>query len=782
MSDDDSGGLGRESLKAERERLRAATERALVDERWHRPRPWLDWPLLVLFIAFMAVLFAPLSSSVRSIPALEAIAPETVRAERNVLVEDTEATALRRQQAMADVRPIFDFNPELLFARRRQVVGALEELKARAAAGELGVVERRAAFAADLGQPVNAKVFELIEGLSRPEDVAAAFNFFLNMGLDRMIVADRATLPSSGGIEARRGGLEEAEIVTHLGRVLALQQMRRQMRARASYAPFGEAKIVRTWVLETALTLVSTNLVLNEALTESARSAAAAAVEPAYLRINRGEVIVREGDRVAAGVRARLRALNEANTGRLVWVDSVAFAALLAGLVGLGAFFFRRGREPLNLSRKAGYVTLFTVALTSLVCVAALHAGSGIAEGFAFDSQAAAYLSPVALSAVLVSLLVNARVSLLVGVGLSLLMAYRADGDIWLVAYYLIGVLVAGIIARRCRHRSDLLKVGFAVALAQAATVPAVVVLSGGTIGPDHLAGVAYALASGAVVAGAAMALLPVLEYLFSETTDVRLMELASGDNKLLKDLALHAPGTYHHSVMMGNLAEAAADAIGANALQCRVMALYHDIGKGVRPVYFGENQRDGNIHDRLQPELSARLIFAHIGDGIELARKHRLGRPIIDAITQHQGTTLLKTFYLAAVERGRSSGVAVDEEDFRYTGPRPKSREAGVLMLADSIEAATRALKTPSPAEVQDRVHQVIDERIADGQLDDSPLTMRDLSTIEAVFTRVLVMGVYHSRIEYPVVYDSAAAHDSRRGHERSGDRRRHHRRDVAL
>ena len=293
--------------------------------------------------------------------------------------------------------------------------------------------------------------------------------------------------------------------------------------------------------------------------------------------------------------------------------------------------------------------------------------------------------------------------------------------------------------------------VGAALAAVQAATVPLVLILGGGTIYSEIPIVLAFAIVSGGLVAAFAMLLLPLFEYVFNEVTDVRLMELATGDHPLLKQLALNSPGTYHHSVMIANLSEAAAEAIGANALKCRVMALYHDIGKSVRPVYYAENQRDGNIHDGLPPELSARIIFAHITEGIELARAHRLGRPVIEAVTQHQGTTLLRVFHQRALERAPADGRTVKEADYRYPGPKPMTRESGILMLGDSVEAATRALDDPSPTELRERVGKIIAEKMIDGQLADCPLTIADLTRIEEAFARVLVMGVYHSRIEYP-------------------------------
>ncbi len=786
MTAEDKGTVSRRSLKSERALLSSSAIRALAQERWNKSRPWLDWPMLVLFIALVTAVFAPFGSSTLPVPRLDSIATSTLRAERNLVVEDKETTILRRQQAAAAVPPQFNYDPELHFTRRDQVVAAVDRLVERREADELDIAARRAAFEADLGQPLNAKVFELLESVPDPHDASAAMTFFLNMVLDRMIVADRALLPEQSPIALRRAAAEHPETLFHLGGILDVSQAWRLLRARTNEAPYGEARILRTWILETALALVQPNLVPNGRVTAETKAAAVAAIEPVLVRIGRGEVVIREGDRVTAQAQARIRALNEASTGRLGWVDSVAFAALLAGLVGLGAFFFRRAHRPLQFSRKEGYITLVSVALAGLACIAALYAGRGIAEGFGIDPRAAAFLCPVALSAALVGILVNARTSLMVGVALSLLVAYRADGDIWLATYYLVGVLVAGMSARRCRHRSDLLKVGLVVALSQAAAAPAALTLGGAAAGPDYFIMVAFALASGGLVAVSAMGLLPVFEYVFDEVTDVRLMELGSGDHPLLKKLALRSPGTYHHSVMIANLAEAAADGIGANSLQCRVMALYHDIGKSVRPVYFAENQRQGNIHDGLPPELSARIIFAHVTDGIELARKHRLGRAVIEAVTQHQGTTKLAVFYQKAVERAAQAGLTVDEDEYRYPGPRPTTRESSIIMLGDSVEAATRALKDPSPAEVQARVGKVIGEKIADGQLSDSELTLGELEAIEKAFTRVLVLGVYHSRIEYPAVGPAqerqrGADEEAKVDNARTGDRGRDTQSDVA-
>jgi len=740
------------ALQAERALLSSSAIRALAEERWNRARPWLDWPLIAAFVLAMTALFAPLSTGHIAIPPADSIASQTIRAERAVSVIDEAATALKREQAASAVRQQFNHDPDALVARRAEVSAAFADLVARRGQSELTSEQKRARFEAELGSPVNASVFERLEALPDPTEAGAALAFFLDPLLNRMIVADRALLPRSGAIDLRRTDQPNALPLYDLGTVLDQEEAWRLMRARAAEAPYGAAKGLRTWITETALALVKPNLRPDEATTSTMRVAASDAVDPVMMRIGRGEVIVREGDRVSPEDRARLHALDEANAARLSWVDSVAFAALLAGLIGLGAYFYARAREPLRVSRKTAYLTLSSTLAAAVSALAVWFAGRALADLFQLDPTMAALLSPVALGTVLVALLVNVRTSLLVGITLALLVTYRADAGIWVAGYHLIGVLVAGIMAQRARQRVDLLKVGLAVGLSQAVASPAVLTLGGAVPNVDYLIAVAFGLVSGGLVAIAAIGLLPLFEHVFDETTDFRLMELASLGHPTLKKLALHSPGTYHHSVMIANLTEAAAEAIGANGLKCRVMALYHDIGKAERPAYFIENQRDGNIHDSLAPSVSARIIFAHITDGIALARKHRLGRPVIDAITQHQGTTLLKAFYQKAVERA-GGAESVDESEFRYPGPKPRTRESAIIMLGDSVEAATRALRNPSPAEVRTRVGRVIADKLEDGQLSDCALTLGDLAKVEEAFTRVLVLGVYHGRIEYPPV-----------------------------
>lgn len=740
--------MGPGGLAETREALRKSARATLADDRWQRWRPYLDAAAVAGFVVLMTLLLIQPGGGKVARPTVDTVAQATIRAGRDVLVEDRAATRAQRGKALAGVAEIFDYDSDLYFGLGDRVFEALAGLKARQQDKTLSSAKRRVMFEGKLGVPVNSGVFTLIEGLSDPADAALAINFFLNMGLDRLVVADRGVLPSGAGLEIWDLGLKQGSRRENDAGIIDLRQLRRVMRARAGDAPYGEARMVRSWILEAAEELAEPNLMPNQVATEKRRRDARAEVKPVFLRIKAGEVLVRRGDRVTASAWRRIGILNEHADGRRIWREVLAVAGLVSGFLMLGAIFFSRARVPLSFGRKSTYLTLAIVTVTTATGVAMFHAGLGFADGMGFDPDAAAYFVPLALATVLVALLVDARTSLLVGVALTLFLAYRVNGDLWLVTNYIVGVLVAGIAARHSRRRIDLLRIGLVVALAQAVMVPVTVTLAGHGLGSEHLPLMLGAVVSGLLVGVGTLGLLPAFEWLFDETTDTRLLELASADNPLLKELALKAPGTYYHSTMVANLAEAGAEAIGANGLICRVMALYHDIGKMRRPAYFMENQRGGdNMHDRLSPDVSARVILHHILDGLEIARKAKLGRLIEEGIAQHQGTTLLRNFH----EKAKAQGFNGPDEDYRYPGPRPRRREAGILLLADSIEAATRALQDPTAAKVAERVRLVIETRVGEGELDDCNLTLRDLAVIETTFTRTLTLGVFHNRVDYP-------------------------------
>jgi putative nucleotidyltransferase with HDIG domain len=360
----------------------------------------------------------------------------------------------------------------------------------------------------------------------------------------------------------------------------------------------------------------------------------------------------------------------------------------------------------------------------------------------------------------LVRMVHSAETAALFAVIASLVAGFQVHGDLGFAAYSLAGSLTAAVGAARVTQRGTLLRAGLRVGLANAVVVVALLLLGNHFSLAAGAVALSLAVLSGALCGVLVSGLAPFVESVFSYTTDVKLLELANREQSLLRELELRAPGTYHHSMMVGHLAEKAADAIGANALLAKVAGYYHDIGKMRRPQFFVENAtitQGENRHEKLSPSMSARIIQAHVKDGVELAEKHKLALPILKGIAEHHGTSVIRYFYEKAKELADpEKGDMVAEHDYRYPGPKPQTREAGILMLADSVEAASRTLFDTSPARVQQLVQRIINNYFRDGQLDECSLTLRDLHAIAKTFIDTL-SAIRHERIDYPEATDAA-------------------------
>jgi hypothetical protein len=323
---------------------------------------------------------------------------------------------------------------------------------------------------------------------------------------------------------------------------------------------------------------------------------------------------------------------------------------------------------------------------------------------------------------------------------------------------FMIFTLAGGIAAARgvyaCKKRNDIYWAGVRTGAVNVLVVVLTITiakLEQESFSQQLLGAVPAAFLGGIFSSLVAMMLIPFLESVFNYTTDVKLLELSNLNHPLLKEMIVKAPGTYHHSMLVGSMVEAAAEEIGANSLLGKVMCYYHDIGKMEHANYFIENQKPGqNPHDHISPYMSKTLLVAHVKDGVELGINYKLGKPIIDGIIQHHGTTLISYFYNKALDLKDDDQPDVVEDEFRYPGPKPQFREAALCMLADSIEAASRSLDEPTPGRLQNIVRNIVQRKFMEGQLDECSLTLKDLSRVEAAFTRIL-LGIYHQRIDYP-------------------------------
>ncbi len=433
------------------------------------------------------------------------------------------------------------------------------------------------------------------------------------------------------------------------------------------------------------------------------------------------------------------------------WYPLVGAVALtLAISLFLGEWFRFAGREVRKV-RLAVRDFLFLCSLTLLLFLFAkgileLARAIGVGRG-AVPGRAFVYLIPLPAFAVVVRVLLNSEVAILFTVAASVLSAAAAQGR-WSALLFLLLAGTAGAArSGRIEDRYSLLWAGVRTApvCAVAAFALEFAFHGGAEAGWAAFCGAWNGLAAGPI----ALAILPVAEYAFGYASDIRYMELAGTGHPLLRRLMLEAPGTFHHSVLVGTLAEAGAAAIRANPILCRVAALYHDIGKLSKPEYYSENQtQSGNVHDLLTPGMSRVVILSHVKEGVRLAREHRLGDRIAEIIGQHHGTSLLYCFLDKA--KPMILDRRASEEQFRYPGPKPQTREAAIIMLADTAEAASRSLRDPSFREVGETVTRVVRRVYLDGQLNECDMTLRDLHAVEQAFASVL-SAVSHSRVAYP-------------------------------
>jgi len=364
------------------------------------------------------------------------------------------------------------------------------------------------------------------------------------------------------------------------------------------------------------------------------------------------------------------------------------------------------------------------------------------------DTGIAIYGIPIATGAMLVALLFDFHTAITFSFTVSLLTGYWLDESFFPI-YTFVGSLTAAFSVIRCKKRSALLRGGLYVILANTCLVIIFLISKGELFTEKAPAAIVFAVFSGITVAATVALTLPLFEYLFKVTTDISLLELLDLNQPLMKMLMINAPGTYHHSVIVGSLVESAAETVGVNPLLARVSSYYHDIGKAKMPEYFVENQSGApNKHDKLTPHMSSMIIINHVKEGVELANQYKLPQPLIDIIKQHHGTAVLTYFFQKAKDMGHDT--APGEEDYRYPGPRPQTRVAALVMMADAVEAASKVLNDPTPARIAALVEKIINHIFLEGQLDECELTLKDISEIKKRFIYILT-GIMHKRIDYP-------------------------------
>jgi putative nucleotidyltransferase with HDIG domain len=495
-----------------------------------------------------------------------------------------------------------------------------------------------------------------------------------------------------------------------------------------------QSELTAAWVK----VFITPNSFLNLQRTNAERARARERVSPVYRTFEKGQAIVREGEVVTP---LALEALSETgflrpNPTSADYVGPALFALLLALLL---AVFVIRLRPALFTH---------TRSMLLIACLIVLFAMG--AKTLGNYPTLLHYLYPISAAAMLLAVLLDSLVALGAAVALAMTFGFLVHGSLELTMYALAGGAVASLSLGRIERLPAFLWSGAYVAAVNAAVVAIFRALALETDVAVWGTSLLAALVNGALAGLIALGSLFVIGKLFGITTSLELLDLARPTHPLLKKLLVEAPGTYHHSLIVSQLAEQAAERVGADALLVRVAAYYHDVGKTREPQSFVENQMDGiNIHDALAPAKSAGIVIDHVGRGIELAKRYGIPERLREFIPQHHGTTLAAYFHRKALQ-AEGGSTPVDEKSFRYPGPKPQSRETAILMLADGVEATTRAERPTTPEQIRAIVDRIFNERLRDGQLDESDLTLRDLQQIKQAFFGVL-QGLYHPRVKYP-------------------------------
>jgi putative nucleotidyltransferase with HDIG domain len=700
------------------------------------------------------------------------IADRSYKAPADLTLVDRAATEEHRDAALESAPVVYDYDERSGQELRTRVDAAFSAARAAQLLEAEDAAENSppGAFQAALqtaGQLPEVSL-ALLERDAYGTRAQAELLRLLRPAMVRRIIDDRAEFERQSerrSVIVRELASGEEAVLESTDAVLGLAQARELVSSEAALAERSEAD--RDALVALAEALIKPNLSFNLRATDERRQAATGNVKEVTISLRKGEIVVRDGNpvtethvQILRGIRDQFRTSSQLST--FLGASGLFFVVLVAIWR-----FGRSGVQRFAPEPRDAVFLLVTLLLTAVGTEFGLFVTDAVAsnptvEGWIGERGLPPlyYVIPIAAAAMLVRLVQTAETAALFAMVVAPISGFQVGGSLQFAIYTLVGSLVAAMGAARVTQRGTLLRAGVVVGVANVGVIAALTLLQEQL--PSYLAilaGAAAGFVGGCVAGGLVSAFAPLAEGLFGYTTDVKLLELANREQPLLRELEIRAPGTYHHSMMVGHLAEKAAEAIGANALLAKVGGYYHDIGKMRRPHFFVENvtiHQGENRHEKLSPSMSARIIQAHVKDGLELGRQYKLAPGIMQGIGEHHGTSIIRFFYEKAKEMiDPEKGEAVEEHDYRYPGPKPQTREAGLLMLADSVEAASRTLADTSPSRIQQLVQRTINNYFRDGQMDECSLTLRDLNAIARSFIDTL-SAIRHERIDYPDATDA--------------------------
>ncbi len=739
----------------------------------------IRWAILVVVTLVFTLLLYPNLVITKHQYDLGDVAERDIKAPKNFFVEDKAATEKKRQQAMAEVLTVYDYdvglattlvnNVDHAFADLRAVINAektrpnqesatpseIEEIifEDNQASVHEKIWAKRKQFEEKIGFRASKGAFRALEQEAFSQQIANLINKILTEILKNGVVINKEILlkEMDKGIILRNVDTKEERGVSNLKQFYGLDQAKTRSRiAGQSYLKDIDYTL-RNLIIDFVQELIQPNITLNKNETQERKKSAAAEIKPVLHKIKAGEMLLREGERVTEVQLLKLKTLEAQTKTEQVLLSSLGAAMLMFCLL-ITTYILHLNRNS-HLTSKHNKNLLLIASVTFVFFVLAVISVTfsemvTITSPYPLSNLSVYFGVPLASGAMIICLFLGLTVAIPVSVIMAVCFAIIFQNSFEIFIYFLINSTMAAYWIRDCRERKVFIKAGVKVGVLNIILVTAIdfyiAEFSSTRLVWDWAFAFLGGIGAGIVTAG----IVPLIEMIFDYTTDITLLELANLDRPILRRLMIEAPGSYHHSVVVGTLVEAAASEIGANPLLAKVCGYYHDIGKIKKPLYFIENQSGINKHDKLAPSMSSLILIAHVKDGVDIAKKNKLGQIIIDTIKQHHGTSLIKYFFEKAKQRKGEDSVKID--DFRYPGPKPQTREAGLVMLADTVEAASRTLENPTPSRIRGHVQKLINTIFSDGQLDACELTLKDLHNIAKSFNKILT-GIHHHRIEYP-------------------------------
>lgn len=738
--------------------------------RWFGPNVQ-KWAILIGLSIIISILLFPNVLTRPRIYNLGDVADRDIKASRELLIENNELTEKSKQEAIKEVLSVYDFDPtgtnildtigDAFSAGRQHLaeVSSVTDPPEKLPKDQSTKTDAfKQGFFETLDVSPDEKIISLLMKTGFPREVEETVIDLVSQVQKKGVVINKTILERQSGMGFFLHNIHTGQElkVTDLNRFYDVKAARKIIngQSQALGQSLSSSQLAEVAV-KLSVALIKPNLTFNKRETELRKDLAQKSVKPFYFKVKKGEMLVREGERIQGEHLLKLSEENKSLKQKEIIGRAPAMALLIAYLL---AAIYMVGLLTNGTSRAEVKGLLFnavTLLAIFLVIVMFNFMAEEVARGFRFFSpRTLLFAAPVASGAMLVSVFQGMRLTASFSIIISVLAAFVVGGDAEFFLYFFISSLIAGYGVRNCRDRGVFIKTGLKVSLTNMILALAMEALHGSLYSPEALIVCGAALIGGILGGVLATGFLPLFEMSFGFTTDIKLLELANLDQPVLRELMVQCPGTYHHSVIVSNMVEATAEAVKANPLLAKVAAYYHDIGKIRKPLYFVENQRTiQNRHEKLAPSMSSLILISHVKDGVELAKKHKLGSEIIDIIRQHHGTRLIAFFYEKAKEQREKKVrkfLQIKEEDFRYPGPKPQTKEAGLIMLADAVEAASRTLVDPAASRIQGLVQKIINEAFSDGQLDECELTLKDLHEIAKSFNQTL-SGIFHHRVEYP-------------------------------